>query len=554
MTPSNGPSQGTIDLTYSSDSDAKFNSSNSGRAISDEDDSELNKAIALSLQSISTPSPPATTATEEATQAELCCGGIVSDSSRTLGLKGLVGMDRKKDEEARLARLKRKRGHNVSPPRLSNQKISPTTLSTDLRTQEIIPAAQINPSISAQADQINSPPSHKQSPRLEYPRGVIKKTWAFGFERKEDIKIEEVLRPSQLEAAVLSAFQWDWDWLLPKMDTRRTKFVFVVQAKDEQVKQGYRADFDGIPNVRLCFPSMQGQINCMHSKLMLLFYPTHLRIAVPSANLVPYDWGEAIGADPKAVMENAVFLIDLPKSSNETPATTNADIPFFQSLLGFIEAMGLPGDVIKKVKTFDFTNVAEHGFVHTIGGAHHGDAWKKTGLCGLGAFLNTIGLRTTNSLHIDYVTSSLGNVNDEFLRALYLVAQGDSGLSEYILRTGKAIPPGILKDLQQRVGADFESGCWRDNFRIYFPSEQTVHNSIGGPACAEPICFQSRWWEGAKFPRLLLRDCRSRREGLLMHNKVCISRLHERPGNVGRLTIFVSSGRSGTRNIQSQCP
>lgn len=30
----------------------------------------------------------------------------------------------------------------------------------------------------------------------------------------------------------------------------------------------------------------------MHSKLQLLSYPTHLRVVVPSANLVPYDWGE----------------------------------------------------------------------------------------------------------------------------------------------------------------------------------------------------------------------------------------------------------------------
>ena len=52
-------------------------------------------------------------------------------------------------------------------------------------------------------------------------------------------------------------------------------------------------------SLRLCFPSMDGAINCMHSKLQLLFHPTHLRVVVPSANLVPHDWGENGG-----VMEN----------------------------------------------------------------------------------------------------------------------------------------------------------------------------------------------------------------------------------------------------------
>jgi len=46
----------------------------------------------------------------------------------------------------------------------------------------------------------------------------------------------------------------------------------------------------------------------MHSKLQLLAHPTHLRIVVPSANLVPYDWGES------GVMENVSptteFLVD----------------------------------------------------------------------------------------------------------------------------------------------------------------------------------------------------------------------------------------------------
>ena len=36
----------------------------------------------------------------------------------------------------------------------------------------------------------------------------------------------------------------------------------------------------------------------MHSKLQLLAHPSYLRICVPTANLVPYDWGET------GVMEN----------------------------------------------------------------------------------------------------------------------------------------------------------------------------------------------------------------------------------------------------------
>lgn len=51
--------------------------------------------------------------------------------------------------------------------------------------------------------------------------------------------------------------------------------------------------------LRLCFPPMEAQVNCMHSKLMLLFHSDYVRIVVPTANLTPYDWGEMGG-----IMEN----------------------------------------------------------------------------------------------------------------------------------------------------------------------------------------------------------------------------------------------------------
>ncbi|EZF98363.1 hypothetical protein H113_01832, partial [Trichophyton rubrum MR1459] len=125
--------------------------------------------------------------------------------------------------------------------------------------------------------------------------------------------------------------------------------------------------------IRLCFPPMDGEVNCMHSKLMLLFHANHLRIVIPSANLDPYDWGEKGG-----VMENVskaksislyllllrsigyrfvspqltgtfvnlllfydfkmLFLIDLPRKANET---VNDTTPFRDELVYFLRASTL---------------------------------------------------------------------------------------------------------------------------------------------------------------------------------------------------------------------
>lgn len=53
-----------------------------------------------------------------------------------------------------------------------------------------------------------------------------------------------------------------------------------------------------LPKTKVCFPSMEGGVNCMHSKLQLLVFKKFLRIAVPTANLTNFDWG--IGG----IMEN----------------------------------------------------------------------------------------------------------------------------------------------------------------------------------------------------------------------------------------------------------
>jgi hypothetical protein len=47
---------------------------------------------------------------------------------------------------------------------------------------------------------------------IQYLDGIVKKTWAFGYDRRgDDIKIEEVLQKNDLQLAVLSSYQIDAD-------------------------------------------------------------------------------------------------------------------------------------------------------------------------------------------------------------------------------------------------------------------------------------------------------------------------------------------------------
>ena len=458
--------QDAIDLTDENVAD-KF------VTLSDSEDEDLKTAIALSLQSLSTESSP-----------------VPKITPLTYGIASL---GRKQQEQERLARLKRKRNEPISPPVLNRAPlISPTTASSKRVIASVtapIPTAKD----SARTSQSTTPVA------LPYETGAVKKTWAFGYRRDHDVKLEEILQKSTLQAAVLSSFQWDMDWLFSKMETSRTKFVLVMQAKGEDIKDQYHRETASMPNLRLCFPSMEGQVNCMHSKLMLLFHPTFLRIVVPTANLVPYDWGEDGG-----FMENMLFIIDLPVRK---PVTEHHVTPFQEELVSFLRVQDMYQDVLDRIELHDFSKTKDFAFVHTMGGSHYKPRMQTTGICGLRSAVKTLALDTRDGIQIDYITSSVGSLNTDFLRTIYRAAQGDDG------HWGVGMSKKIKKD------QELDSG-WEKHFRCYFPSENTVKASKAGPAGAGTVCFQEDWWHKASFPRDIMRDCISVRPGMLMHNKI----------------------------------
>ncbi|PWY82965.1 phospholipase D/nuclease [Aspergillus heteromorphus CBS 117.55] len=527
-----------VDLTADSDSDdvrpvfpksRSLIGSDTDDDDDEDDDEDIKKAIALSLQEIggnfNHPSEPwqvigsDTSESQSALPLHSTATKTKTDDQEPAKPQGILGLDRKQMEQERLARLAKRKADDPAvseQPQTKQSKVDlsrkPGVSELNMRTGDMAAASRAGSSWAT--------PS--MTPSIQYPDGVVKKTWASGCARQnDDIRIEEVFQKSNLELAVLSSFMWDPDWVYSKLDIKNTRFIMVMHAPDDSTRRALEADVAEVPNVRVCFPPMEGQVKCMHSKLMLLFHPGYLRIVVPTANLVPFDWGEMEG-----VMENSVFLIDLPKKNGTDSNKPNT--AFYKELAYFLKASTLHDNVIAKMDGFDFSKTSKYAFVHTIGGSHTGAAWTKTGYCGLGHAVATLGLSTSKPLNLDYVTSSLGNINNEFLRSLYLASQGDIGLTDYTLRTSKSFPARLHNNL---IPKDLASES-KDRFRIYYPSQSTVLSSKGGPRCAGTICCQSRWFEGEKFPRQALRDCESQRPRLLMHSKI----LYVRPDNPIRLS------------------
>lgn len=207
-------------------------------------------------------------------------------SAQASSVSALFGLDRKKMEEERLARLKNKRPalsalESPSPttarpqqrPKMSSSSYKKTTGPQTI-ADLLLPESDEDETASSQGS--NSSPvtgrmvkAGKQQAKpseavqgkaataaaatvdqsstagrklsgsrpkteLPFPKGAVKKTWVRGQARKgDDITIEEVFQKDKLQLAVLSTFILDEAWLFDKLDLTKTKLILCRGAPNQ---------------------------------------------------------------------------------------------------------------------------------------------------------------------------------------------------------------------------------------------------------------------------------------------------------------------------------
>ena len=318
----------------------------------DEDDDErLRQAIALSLaeprRAGTAHSPPADAAVTRTGQQGDGTTAVPTPSTLTGGAQmGLGGIDRRAMEQERLIRLgKRKR--DPAPEQ-------PLKRATNTR--------------SAAEPQHNSQTTATQAASLQYPQGVIKRTFAEKHSRTNDITIEELLEAPGVHTAVISSFQWEAEWLHEKLNPIKVKQIWIMNAKPKDVQERWLRELEenGVPNLKVHFPPMNGMIQNMHSKFLLLFGKDKLRLAVTTANMIRTDWGEVANDWQPGVMENSVFVIDLPRLKSDIPDNATKLTKFGQELVYFLEQQKVGPDVINGVLRSNFAQTNHLAFVHSM--------------------------------------------------------------------------------------------------------------------------------------------------------------------------------------------
>ncbi|PNP39472.1 hypothetical protein TGAMA5MH_08490 [Trichoderma gamsii] len=290
---------------------------------------------------------------------------------------GSVMLDRRAMEQERLNRLAKRQRPATDDDDDVVEVPPPKKQTTRAPAGGNIKTLGASASASSTAATTKAGHSSSNSSNVPYPNPTVKRTWARGTARRGDeITIEEVFQKDKLELAVLSSFQWDEEWMLSKLDYRRTKILLMAFARDEAQKTLMQGNVPA--NIKFCFPPMHG-VGAMHSKLQLLKYPSRLRVVIPTGNLMPYDWGET------GVMENMVFLIDLPRldhpaSTHASAARNHAPTRFYTELVYFLQATGVGEKMVASLANYDFSRTADIAFVHTIPGSHSAKNAERTGM------------------------------------------------------------------------------------------------------------------------------------------------------------------------------
>ncbi|KAI9721142.1 MAG: hypothetical protein M1828_005248 [Chrysothrix sp. TS-e1954] len=424
--------------------------------------------------------------------------------------------------------------HDASPAKLERVATSSTEpLSDDAADEPVVhkgreksaPKTEYNGELEA-APQKPAPTSLKTT--LRHPCGAVKKTWAFGHDRHNDIKIEEVLQKNDLQIAVLSSWQLDFEWVASKLNLDKTKLWLVMQARDsaeassplsdplrnaDEVAEGTVAE-GGERMVKVASHMFSAHLA---SGLFLHALEAYAAVLsrISADHMISYDWGEG------GAMENTVFLVDLPRMPAEEQGMANATLtPFADELLHFIDAQGIDQDfsgspIAAAVRKFDFSNTKHLAFVHNIYGSHLEEDAQSTGFPLLAKSIRALGLESQPSepMQVDFAASSIGALTTTRFEEMYRALRG------------KVIAPNASakKVAASQTTLDGQQPPLSSRFRVVFPSHDTVKNSKNGEAGAGTI-FMSHGWDKTEFPKSAFRDYISARPGLLSHNKMILAR------------------------------
>ncbi|EPS99962.1 hypothetical protein FOMPIDRAFT_1060549 [Fomitopsis schrenkii] len=432
-------------------------------------------------------------------------------------------------EQERLARQKRLRPDldvDGSPSmddgahKSKRQHLSPSAAETrraDVRAYSSATSSRAVSSTSAAASMAPRTISSR-SPEQWFWNGEMRQIANAHVDRAKDTKptfrLSDILAPTDgMEFAIVSAYVYNFPWLY-SMIKPETPVITVAQDP-----QGMRTLKAILPNWIKTTPPLRNGMGCMHMKFMILFYKTgRLRIVVTTANMIEYDWRD---------IENTAWVQDVPRRPSPIAHDPKADdfpAAFVRVLHGLNVAPALTSHInndhpniplqsLEHLRThWDFSKVKAK-LIPSIAGKHEG--WPKVILAGHTCLMKALrdsGLAAEKGKEVvlECQGSSIGTYSTQWMNEFHCSARGQSA------QTWLDIPKARRAKLPYPP------------IKILFPTLQYVRDSVAGERGGGTMFCRRNQWEGAKFPRDLFHQSRSKRGRVLMHSKMILGIIRDK--------------------------
>ncbi|KAJ2971650.1 hypothetical protein NUW58_g9357 [Xylaria curta] len=231
-----------------------------------------------------------------------------------------------------------------------------------------------------------------------------------------------------------------------------------------------------------------------HSKILLLLYPTFLRIVITSCNMMDID---------TELGDNQWYIHDVPKRpspSRRPPSGFEAD------LLSHMEALGTPDAFLESIRgQYDYSNVKVHLITSTPGTCSGAKA-ERHGLLRLRQIVKQMDLKLpekddSQQLQLEVCTASVGNLSAEWLNGFY-----DCALGKDTLKTENGVP-AVPK------------------MKLFYPTMQDVQNAdeAARDAASNIGCHMRPWDKAPQEVKQIFHHYESKDRGKLFHQKLILA-------------------------------
>lgn len=338
----------------------------------------------------------------------------------------------------------------------------------------IVEPQAISPNVSSEPQNASC---RSASTALQFPNGVVRLTRMLNEPPAPDktVTLADIIQKHALKKALLSTYVLDMDWLQPHF-LPNTKLVVVTHYNPKEERSGIYQTEDG--KVTMVHPRFgyKQMYPMFHSKIMILWYESHVRLVVSSANLVNVDWD---------ILQNIVFIQDLPLMDEAKPDQGE----FKKTLECALKDMSVPDPVIEQLDFVDFSKVQ----AHLVTSVPTAKGWRYLNSPSYGIVrLSEICRRLPKVNRLQFYSSSMGRLTPEYLEKFWNSAVGKCRLTE---------------DMDFQVG--------------FHTRQQGDMNKFGEISCAS-MKFPSAYYQNPQYPRYCLYKIQTRVPNTLAHAKVML--------------------------------